>query len=164
MLKALSSFFFFLAAPCPAWISCYVFTGGKFSEPVTLSATGTYTISIDPQGNTGSVSLQLFDVPADPSGSITPGGAPVSVTTTAPGQNASYSFTATQGQRVSLRVDTGTITSPCSCAGIEYVRIMNGGQTIGGGSPLGGEPGGIAGEGGRKAEALRRGGRPPRAP
>ncbi|HYZ77321.1 MAG TPA: NlpC/P60 family protein [Gaiellaceae bacterium] len=60
------------------------------------------------------------------------------MTTTAPGQNASYSFTATQGQRVSLRVDTGTITSPCSCAGIEYVRIMNGGQTIGGTSPLGG--------------------------
>src|ERR671924_77609 len=129
---------FSFSGPGPSWSSGYVFTSGKFYEPVTLSATGTYTISIDPQGNTGSVSLQLYDVPADPSGSITPGGAPVSVTTTAPGQNASYSFTATQGQRVSLRVDTGTITSPCSCAGIEYVRIMNGGQTIGGTSPLGG--------------------------
>jgi RHS repeat-associated protein len=128
---------FSFSGPGPSWSSGYVFTSGKFYEPVTLSATGTYTISIDPQGNTGSVSLQLYDVPADPSGSITPGGAPVSVTTTAPGQNASYSFTATQGQRVSLRVDTGTLTSPCSCGGIEYVRIWNGGQQIAGTSPLG---------------------------
>jgi RHS repeat-associated protein len=123
---------FSFSGPGATWSSGYVFTSGKFYEPLNLPADGTYTISIDPQGNTGSVSLQLFDVPADPSGSITPGGAPVSVTTTAPGQNASYSFTATQGQRVSLRVDTATITSPCNCAGIEYVRIMQGGQTIAG--------------------------------
>jgi RHS repeat-associated protein len=128
---------FSFSGPSATWSSGYVFTSGKFYEPVTLTANGTYTISIDPQGNTGSVSLQLYDVPADPSGSITPGGAPVSVTTTAPGQNASYSFTATQGQRVSLRVDTGTLTSPCGCAGIEFVRIMNGSQTVAGTSAIG---------------------------
>jgi RHS repeat-associated protein len=128
---------FSFSGPGSTWSSGYVFTSGKFYEPVTLTASGTYTISIDPQGNTGSVSLQLYDVPADPSGSITPGGAPVSVTTTAPGQNASYSFTATAGQRVSLRIDTGTLTSPCGCGGIEYVRLMQGGTTIAGSSPLG---------------------------
>lgn len=128
---------FSFSGPSASWSSGYVFTSGKFYEPVTLTTGGTYTISIDPQGNTGSVSLQLYDVPADPSGSITPGGAPVSVTTTAPGQNASYSFTATAGQRVSLRIDTGTLTSPCGCAGIEYVRLMQGTTTIAGSSPLG---------------------------
>ena len=128
---------FSFSGPGSTWSSGYVFTSGKFYEPVTLSASGTYTITIDPQGNTGSVSLQLYDVPADPSGSITPGGAPVVATTTAPGQNASYSFTATQGQRVSLRADTGPLTSPCSCGGIEYVRIMQGGTTIAGTGPIG---------------------------
>jgi RHS repeat-associated protein len=128
---------FSFSGPSASWSSGYVFTSGKFYEPVTLTTGGTYTITIDPQGNTGSVSLQLYDVPADPSGSITPGGAPVSVTTTAPGQNASYSFTATAGQRVSLRIDTGTLTSPCGCAGIEYVRLMQGTTTIAGSSPLG---------------------------
>ena len=120
------------SGPGASWGSSYVFTSGKFYEPVTLTQGGTYTINIDPQGNTGSVSLQLYDVPADLSGSITPGGAPVVVQTTAPGQNASYSFTASAGQRVSLRADTGTITSPCGCAGIVYVRLKNGQQTVAG--------------------------------
>jgi RHS repeat-associated protein len=126
------------SGPGALWSSSYVFTSGKFYEPLNLPASGTYTISIDPQGNTGSISLQLFDVPADPSGTITPGGAPVSVTTTAPGQNASYTFTATAGQRISMRADTGTLTSPCSCGGIEYVRLFNpGGQNFASAGPLG---------------------------
>jgi hypothetical protein len=126
------------SGPASTWSSSYVFTSGKFYEPLTLTAGGTYTITIDPQGNTGSISLQLYDVPADPSGSITPGGAPVSVTTTAPGENASYTFTATAGQRISMRADSGTLTSPCSCGGIEYVRLLDpNNQNFASAGPLG---------------------------
>src|SRR5438270_3501833 len=120
------------SGPGATWSSGYVFTSGKFYEPLNLPVGGTYTISVDPQGNTGSMTLALYDVAADLSGSITPGGPPVAVQTTSPGQNAAYTFTATAGQRVSLRAATGTITSPSGCCPIEYVRIVNGGQTVAG--------------------------------
>ena len=39
-------------------------TGGAFVEPVTLTAAGTYTIKVDPDGaNTGNVTLNLYTVP-----------------------------------------------------------------------------------------------------
>src|SRR5439155_135037 len=63
--------------------------GNTFIDTLTLAQTGTYTISIDPQANaTGSAQLTLYDVPADASGTITPGGAAQTVTTTVPGHLA----------------------------------------------------------------------------
>jgi RHS repeat-associated protein len=102
---------------------------GKFFDPVTLGQSGTYTITVSPYSSgTGSMTLALYDVAADPSGPITPGGSPVVAQTTVPGQNAVYSFTATEGQRVSLRASTGTFTSPSGqCCGT-YVRIVKVGQ------------------------------------
>jgi hypothetical protein len=80
-------------------------TAGKFIDRTTLPVTGTYTILIDPQGTAiGSATLTLYDVPADVTGSITPGGAAVTVTTTTPGQNAKVTFTGTAGRRISLKV------------------------------------------------------------
>jgi hypothetical protein len=78
---------------------------GKFVDKKTLPVTGTYTIVIDPTNAVvGSATLTLYDVPADVTGSITPAGASLTLTTTVPGQNAKATFAGTSGQRVSLKV------------------------------------------------------------
>src|SRR5215211_3949004 len=80
-------------------------TIGGFVDAVSLAVAGTYTIVVDPQGtSTGSVTLRLYDVAADVPGTIVPGGAPVTVTTTVPGQNARLTFSGIAGRRVSIKV------------------------------------------------------------
>ncbi len=80
-------------------------TSGKFVDTKNLPANGTYTILIDPTNAVvGSATLTLYDVPADVTSSMTPGGAAVTLTTTVPGQNAKATFAGTSGQRVSLKV------------------------------------------------------------
>jgi hypothetical protein len=80
-------------------------TGGKYIDTKNLPVGGTYTILIDPQNAViGSATLTLYDVPADAAGSITPGGAPLTLTTTIPGQNAHATFAGSSGQRVSLKI------------------------------------------------------------
>jgi YD repeat-containing protein len=89
--------------------SGYFFSSG-FVEPLRLPMTGTYTIMVDPENtNTGSMPITLYDVPADLSGSITIGGSPVSIATAIAGQNASLSFSANAGQKVSLSMASSTI-------------------------------------------------------
>jgi YD repeat-containing protein len=74
-----------------------------FLDLTTLLSTDTYTILLDPGGTaTGSVTLTLHNVPADDIESTSPGGGPVTVSTTIPGQNAAVTFSGTAGQRVSL--------------------------------------------------------------
>src|SRR5262249_59480717 len=64
-----------------------------------------YTILVAPAAAArGTVTLQLYDVPADVTGSIVAGGSPVSVTLASPGQNAVLGFSGQAGQRVSLKV------------------------------------------------------------
>ncbi len=71
---------------------------GIFFEPLTLPATGTYTIAIDGIGSeAGSLTFQVFSVPADASATGTMGGPMTTVTTTTPGQNAKILFDGTQG-------------------------------------------------------------------
>jgi hypothetical protein len=83
-----------------------------FLEPRTLPTTGTYTILIDPQGGyTGSATLTLYSVPADVSGTLTPGAAPLTVTMAVPGQNSKLTFNGTYGQRVSLSINSSSITN-----------------------------------------------------
>jgi hypothetical protein len=78
---------------------------GGFLDTITLPTSGTYTIAVDPQGSgTGSVTLTLFDVPGEPTATISAGGPAASVATTVPGQNARLTFSGTAGQRVSLKV------------------------------------------------------------
>ncbi|MBR8279072.1 beta strand repeat-containing protein [Burkholderia vietnamiensis] len=75
----------------------------SFIGATTLPTTGTYTIAAYPNaGSTGSATFQLYDVPPDPTATITPGGSPVTLGTTVPGQNMSLTFSGTAGQRVSL--------------------------------------------------------------
>jgi YD repeat-containing protein len=84
---------------------------GGFIDTQVLPVTGQYTILVDPwDTSTGSVTLTLYDVPADPTGTITPGGSPVTVTTVTPGQNAQLSFSGSVNQRVSLLISGVNLT------------------------------------------------------
>jgi len=87
-----------------------------FIDVTTLPSTGTYTIVIDPVTFvTGSITLTLYDVPADPTTTITPGGNPVTVTTTTAGQNALVTFSGTAGRRVSLQGTNGMSGQVLNC-------------------------------------------------
>jgi subtilisin family serine protease len=99
-------------------------TSGGFIDTKTLPVAGTYTVLVDPQSNaTGGMTLTLHDVPADAEGSIALGGAPATVTTTALGQNAKLTFSASSGQRISLEMSDVTIgTSSCCSAKISILR------------------------------------------
>ncbi|SBT46045.1 pre-peptidase C-terminal domain-containing protein [Micromonospora narathiwatensis] len=80
-----------------------------FFDVTTLPVSGTYTILLNPDGMyTGAVTLRLYDVPADAAATATVGGAPVTLTTTDPGQNAVLSFAGTAGQRISVQGSGGT--------------------------------------------------------
>jgi hypothetical protein len=79
-------------------------------EPVLLPKTGTYTLYFENAfANSANFTVTIYDVPPDFTASITPGGPPVTVTTTTPGQNASLTFSGTAGQRISLNLTNGTI-------------------------------------------------------
>jgi large repetitive protein len=98
-----------------------IFTGGgcpnKFIDPLMLPVTGSYTIVLNVGGTgTGTEKFTLYDVPPDVSGTIAANGTPVSLTTTAPGQNMSLTFSGTAGQRISLQAQatSGSITGICS--------------------------------------------------
>jgi subtilisin family serine protease len=90
--------------------SATVGTGGGFIDTRVLSQTGTYTIVVAPKSSyTGSITLTLYNVPPDASGTIAADGSPVSISTTTPGQNATLTFPGAAGQRVSLLVGATTI-------------------------------------------------------
>ncbi len=87
-------------------------TSGAFVDTRTLGGAGTYTILMTPAaGNSGSVTLQLFDVPADVSGSAAIGGAPVTVAVSVPGQNGRVTFNGTAGQHATLQMSMVTIAT-----------------------------------------------------
>ena len=80
-------------------------TRGVFIDATTLPQSGTYSILVDPQGSaTGGATLTLYDVPPDASAEVDAGGAPVTVATTTPGQDAALRFDASPGDRVSVQV------------------------------------------------------------
>ena len=110
------------------------FTSGGFVEPKTLPQNGTYTVLVDPAATaTGSVTLQLYDVPPDVTGPIVPGGSPVTVTLTAPGHSALLSFSGQAGRRVSLKIGptccqtTVTIKNPDGSTLTSAVTFASGG-------------------------------------
>src|SRR5262245_37724412 len=68
--------------------------GGAFMEPVTLPSTGPYTVLVDPvSAASGTLTLTLFDVPPDASGSLAVNGSEVPLALTGPGQKARLTFT-----------------------------------------------------------------------
>jgi hypothetical protein len=77
--------------------------GQLYSGLLTLPVAGSYTIVLTPFNlNVGTGTFTLYNVPPDATATITPGGSPVSATTTAPSQAMRVSFNGTAGERVSL--------------------------------------------------------------
>jgi YD repeat-containing protein len=115
---------------------------GVYIDTTVLPATGTYTILIDPIGSsTGILTLTLYNVPPDVTGTITPGGPSVTVSIGSIGQNASLTFDETAGHRVSIIGSNfpNVILSPF-LVGFASVNIvapdgtqLPGGQFFGGG-------------------------------
>lgn len=96
----------------------------EFIDAQVLPVTGTYTIRFHPiSGSIGSGTFKLYDVPPDTTGTITPGGASATVTTTVPGQNANLSFTGSQGQRISLMISGVSVTGSTP-AYFNYVSVL----------------------------------------
>lgn len=99
--------------------SNWVSTTG-FIDTKTLPASGTYTILVDPRGTSAAtLTLRLYAVPPDLTGTILADGNPVTVSTTVPGQNAQLTFNGSAGQWISLSATNGTFTAYAD------VRIQN---------------------------------------
>jgi hypothetical protein len=103
---------------------------GGFIDRRQLTLTGPYTIAVDPGGTaTGQMTLTLYDVPPNVTGTITPGGPPVTVAITVPGQNARLSFDGNAAQQVSLSLSGVTIGTSC-CSGIVVSLVKPDGTTL----------------------------------
>jgi YD repeat-containing protein len=77
-----------------------------FADSSLFPTSGTHAVVIDPNGSsTGSMTFTLY-VLNDVTGTITPGGSSITVTTTIPGQNVRYIFPGTANQRVSLKINS----------------------------------------------------------
>jgi RHS repeat-associated protein len=77
-------------------------------DTVTLPSTGVYTIKVDPMGAiTGQMTYQVLNVPPDPTGTISIGGPPVTVTTSI-GQGGELTFSGTEDQTVTLAFTNST--------------------------------------------------------
>lgn len=107
---------------------------GNFMDPVTLPTTSsTYTLYVDPGGpNTGNVTITLADVPPDPGGTLTINGSAATANITVGGQNATYSFTATSGQAITLRGSNNTIG--CGTFALQYPNMDGASQWVCSGS------------------------------
>ncbi len=93
--------------------------GMGWTDAITPTVPGTYTISIDYLGMaTGTASLTLYNVPVDASASMSfpsPGSfTQASVTTTTPAQNANVTFSATTGAVVTFTFDESQISGCCN--------------------------------------------------
>ncbi len=84
--------------------------GNSFIDPVTLPTAGAYTLLVDPVWtDTGSMTLTMYGVPADVTGTLKLG-TPKSVTLGTPGQNARFTFSGTAGRKVSLLATNPTFS------------------------------------------------------
>ena len=99
-----------LLAPDGSTVFSSTFANTGFVDVRTLATSGGYMLVVDPAAaNTGSLTLNLYDLPPDVAGTISAGGAAFTVTTTAPGQNATVVFSGNSGQRISLALSAGTM-------------------------------------------------------
>lgn len=91
-----------------------------FTDVRVLPATGTYVVKVNPrEDSVGSATLTLYNVPPDVMATLAPGGSPVTVTTTTPGQNARVTFSGVAGQRVALNVSFGSGLTSCNDLSIQ---------------------------------------------
>lgn len=86
-------------------------------DPATLIATGTHTLQVDPWARPDvpfSITLKLFTVAADISGSLLINGAAFPVTITTPGQNALLTFPGNLNQTITMHITSNTFTGGVS--------------------------------------------------
>ncbi len=101
-----------ILAPDSTVLATSSYCNFKFIDTVTLPVVGTYTILIDPRNlNTAIVTCTLYDVPPDFTATITPGGPPVDVVITTPGQNGRLTFNGIAGQRISVLSSASVVTT-----------------------------------------------------
>jgi len=79
-----------------------------FGGPLTLPASESYAILVDPSAP-GDLTLTLYDVPPDVTGSITIDASPQSITFVAPGQQALLTLSGTAGQSVTIRGSNSSV-------------------------------------------------------
>jgi hypothetical protein len=104
---------------------------GAFMEPVTLAASGSHAILMDPAGaNTGSVTLRLYDIPADVTGSLTVNGGGVGVSLTGPGQKASYTFSGTASQQITVSMTSSNFDLPTGTGTTVNVKLLRANGTV----------------------------------
>jgi YD repeat-containing protein len=84
-----------------------------FMDKTSLPANGTYSILIFPDGHTptitGSWTANLYDVPADVTGSVTIGGSSLPISIATPGQNAAITFSGTASQNATVKITGNTM-------------------------------------------------------
>jgi RHS repeat-associated protein len=103
-------------------------TSGGYIDTETLPATGTYTVLVNPKGPLlTTVTLNLYNVPADVSGSIATDGTTKTVTNTVPGQNGAVTFSGSEGQRVFLNIPS---CSPCTSPYVQVSILKPDGSTL----------------------------------
>lgn len=94
-------------------------SNGGFIDVQTLAQTGTYAVFLNPQNAyIGNMTLTLYNVPADVSGSVTIGGSGVPVAITTPGQNGALTMAGTSGQQITVRLTSNSI-------GLVTVSLLN---------------------------------------
>ncbi|WP_433728020.1 VWD domain-containing protein [Actinoplanes sp. CA-051413] len=99
---------------------------GTLVDTLTLTAAGTYTITINPDNaETGTTTLAIYTVPADAAVTVPTNGTATTVTTTAPGQNAKATFTATANQRVFI-----TCSETAGLGSVNYALLDPSGTTV----------------------------------
>jgi YD repeat-containing protein len=99
-------------------VSTSLASSGRFIDAFTLTASGTYTILINPSAaSQGNVTLALNQV-QHTTGNISVGGAAATVTAAVPGQNAELKFSGAAGQRVSLNMSGVSATLGCPALSI----------------------------------------------
>jgi len=79
-----------------------------FGGPLTLPASETYAILVDPSAP-GDLTLTLYEVPPDITGSLTIDASPQTIAFVAPGQQALLTLTGTAGLSVTIRASNSSV-------------------------------------------------------
>ncbi len=106
-------------------------SSAAFIDTITLDATGTWTVLVNPLGaTTGQASVTAYNV-VDQTGTITVGGAAKTVTSTTPGKNALFTWSGTSGQARTITV-TGSTFTGCDALHVSAMRPNGTTLTFGG--------------------------------
>jgi hypothetical protein len=101
-----------IANPDDSPLTSVCMESGGFIDATELPSTGTYKVILNPLGPaTGSITLTLYDVPANASTTLTVGGSGATLTTNTPGQNAHATFSGVAAAQVTVRLTSNSMGS-----------------------------------------------------